>query len=413
MKPPRNFVPEPFAYHEEVDIRIDDLTNLGQGVGRLDGWVVFVPFALPGERVRARIWRNKKQYSEADLVRVLEPSPDRIEPQCALFGICGGCQYQHYRYTAQLEWKRRQIEQLLLKMAGLSVPVNPCLGNTAVTYGYRSKITPHFRRPPDQPGTPIGFQKAATRAVVDVPACPIASPAINAALPAERKRLQTESGRFRKGGTLLMRDSMDGILTDMKAVARETVGEFTFEFVAGEFFQNNPHVLPMMVEYALNQARHPEIDFLVDAYCGVGVFGICAHREFSQVAGIEVSERAIELARRNAEANGAGNVSFQLGSAEALFNDLDFDASRTAVLLDPPRKGCDRLFLDQLLAYNPRRIVYVSCGPDTQARDLGVLIAGPYRVVDVQPVDLFPQTRHIENIVTLAQTDDPTACGST
>jgi 23S rRNA (uracil1939-C5)-methyltransferase/tRNA (uracil-5-)-methyltransferase len=412
MKPPRNFVPEPFAYHQQVELRIDDLTNLGQGVGRLDGWVIFVPFALPGERVRVRIWRNKKQYSEADLIEVLEPSPDRIEPQCALFGICGGCQYQHYRYTAQLEWKRRQIEQLLLKMAGLSLPVNPCLGNVEATYGYRSKITPHFRRPPDQPGTAIGFQKAATRAVVDVPACPIASPAINAALPAQRERLQTEAGRFRKGGTLLLRDSMDGIQTDMKAVARESIGEFTFEFVAGEFFQNNPHVLPLMVEYALKQAQGPEIDCLVDAYCGVGVFGICGHRMFSKVAGIEVNERAIELARGNARANGAGNVSFQFGSAEALFTDLDFEASRTTVLLDPPRKGCDPQFLEQLMAFNPRRIVYVSCGPDTQARDLRQLLTGPYSVVDVQPVDLFPQTRHIENIVTLAHAGETTACGS-
>jgi 23S rRNA (uracil1939-C5)-methyltransferase/tRNA (uracil-5-)-methyltransferase len=329
-----------------------------------------------------------------------------------LFGVCGGCQYQHYRYTAQLEWKRRQIEQLLLKMAGLTVPVNPCLGNPGMTYGYRSKITPHFRRPPEQPGTAIGFQKAATRAVVDVPACPIASPAINAALPGERKRLRTEAGRFRKGGTLLMRDSLDGIVTDMKAVARESVGEFTFEFVAGEFFQNNPHVLPMMVDYALKQASGPEIDFLVDAYCGVGVFGICGHREFQKVAGIEVSERAIGLARENARKNCAGNVSFQLGSAEALFSNLDFDPSRTTVLLDPPRKGCDQTFLDQLLAFNPRRIVYVSCGPDTQARDLGPLVAGPYTVVDVQPVDLFPQTRHIENIITLDHTGNPTACGS-
>lgn len=405
MKPPRNFVPEPFSYHEEVQLRIDDLTNLGQGVGRLDGWVIFVPYALPGERVRARIWRNKKQYSEADLIQVLEPSPDRIDPECALFGTCGGCQYQHYRYDAQLEWKRRQIDQLLRKMAGLSVSVNPCLGNAEMIYGYRSKITPHFRRPPDQPETPIGFQKAASRAVVDVPTCPIASRSINAALPGQRERLRTEPGRYRKGGTLLMRDSVDGVVTDMKALARERIGEFGFDFVAGEFFQNNPHVLPIMVEYALQQAKDPGVDFLVDAYCGVGVFGVCGHRAFHQVAGVEVSERAIELARGNARANGADNVVFHHGAAEALFAGLEFDPSRTSVLLDPPRKGCDPDFLEQLLIFNPRRIVYVSCGPDTQARDLALLLTGPYEVVDVQPVDLFPQTRHIENIVTLSRTD--------
>jgi 23S rRNA (uracil1939-C5)-methyltransferase/tRNA (uracil-5-)-methyltransferase len=401
QKAPRNFHPEPFAYHEEIELEIDDLSNLGHGVGRRDGWVVFVPYALPGERVRVRIWRNKKQYSEGDLIEVLRASPERAEPACPLFGDCGGCQYQHYAYAAQLEWKRRQIAQLLRKMAGLTVPVNPCLGNADHPYGYRSKITPHFRRPPDQPGTPIGFQRAASRSIVDVPACPIASPAINVALARERARLQRGERRYRKGGTLLLRDSAIGVLTNMAAMASEPVGAFTFAFVAGEFFQNNPHVLPLMVDYALERAAGDGIDFLVDAYCGVGVFGICGHRRFKEVAGIEVNEQAIELARVNARTNRAANVRFQLGSAEAIFKGLEFPQERTTVLLDPPRKGCDPDFVEQLLAYTPARIVYVSCGPDTQARDVKRLLEGGYRVIDVQPVDLFPQTRHIENILTL------------
>ncbi|HSH09212.1 MAG TPA: TRAM domain-containing protein, partial [Oceanipulchritudo sp.] len=272
-KPPNNFVPEPFAYHEEIEVVIGDLTNLGQGVARVDGWVVFVPYALPGERVRARIWRNKKQYSEADLVEILEPSPDRVEPQCSLFGICGGCQYQHYAYPAQLLWKQRQIEQLLKKMAGLSFPVNPCLGRTDQTYHYRSKITPHFRQPPSIPGTAIGFQKADSRAIVDVPQCPIASPAITAALESVREQLHSGKISYRKGGTLLLRDSESSVVRDMRAPVTEKVNGFRFQFIAGEFFQNNPHVLPLMVDYALKMAAGEGIDFLVDAYCGVGVFG--------------------------------------------------------------------------------------------------------------------------------------------
>ncbi|MGC9450803.1 MAG: class I SAM-dependent RNA methyltransferase [Oceanipulchritudo sp.] len=401
MKAPKNFHPEPFPYHEEVEVTIGDLSNLGHGVGRIGEWVVFVPFALPGERVRARIWRNKKQYSEADLVSILEPSPDRVDPQCPLFGICGGCQYQHYAYGAQLEWKRRQIRQLLRKMAGLEVPVNPCLGCPGKVYGYRSKLTPHFRRPPHLPGTPIGFQKAMSRAIVDVPRCPIASPAINAALGPARERLQRGEALYRKGGTLLLRDTVDGVVTDMKAVGIERVGDFSFEFIAGEFFQNNPHVLPRMVDYAVKQASGDGLRNLVDAYCGVGVFGICAHRDFAGVTGVEVSERAVELARRNADRNGVRNISFKLGSAESVFADLGYSAGETAVLLDPPRKGSDEGFLSQLLDFGPRRIVYVSCGPDTQARDIRQLLDGGYLVRDVQPVDLFPQTRHIENIITL------------
>ncbi len=403
MRPPRNFHPQPFAYHQELELVIEDLTNLGSGVGRVDGWVVFVPLALPGERVRARVWRNKRAYSDADLVAILEPSPDRVEPRCPLFGVCGGCQYQHYRYPAQLEWKRRQIVQLLKKMADLTVAVNPCLACPEWIYGYRSKITPHFRRPPHLPGTAIGFQKAASRAIVDVPACPIASPAINAALPQARALLRQQDGRYRRGGTLLLRDTARGVVTDMEAPAVERVGDCEFEFVAGEFFQNNPHVLPLMVDYALRQAAAPGVRFLVDAYCGVGVFGICGHTRFERVRGIEVNERSLALARANATRNGAANVAFQPGSAAAVFAGLEFPPEATTVLLDPPRKGCDADFLGQLLAYRPRRIVYVSCSPDTQARDVRVLLAGGYAVTDVQPVDLFPQTRHIENIVTLVR----------
>jgi 23S rRNA (uracil1939-C5)-methyltransferase/tRNA (uracil-5-)-methyltransferase len=410
MKPPNNFNPDPFDYHEEIELLIEDVTNLGQGVGRVDGWVVFVPFGLPGEKVVARIWRNKKQYSDADLVRIIEASPDRVEPVCPLFGECGGCQYQHYSYTGQLEWKRRQIEQLIRKMAGLSVSVNPCLGDHEHTYGYRSKITPHFRRPPHVADTPIGFQKAASRAIIDVPHCPIASPAINEALPVLRSRLKKEAGLYRRGGTILLRDCREGVADNMKAVVSEMIGEMTFKFVAGEFFQNNPHVLPVMVNYALGQASRLGIRFLVDAYCGVGVFGLCGHTKFEQVAGIEVNEAAIRLARENVTLNGVSNVTFQLGLAEAIFKDLTFNPSETAVLLDPPRKGCDPGFIEQLLAYGPARIVYVSCGPDTQARDLKLFMeSGCYEVADVQPVDLFPQTRHIENIVTLERVPEISA----
>jgi 23S rRNA (uracil1939-C5)-methyltransferase/tRNA (uracil-5-)-methyltransferase len=401
MKAPKNFHPEPFAYHEEVELVIEDLTNLGQGVGRIEGWVVFVPFALPGEHVRARVWRNKRQYSEADLVAILQPCPDRVEPPCPLFGTCGGCQYQHYGYSAQLEWKRRQIAQLLRKMAGLEFPVNPCLASPDHIYGYRSKITPHFRRPPHIPETPIGFQKAWSRAIVDIPQCPIASTAINEALGPARQRLRSGEIPFRKGGTLLLRDSEDGVVTDMKAVAVESVAGLRFEFIAGEFFQNNPQVLPKMVDYALDRAAGEGIRYLVDSYCGVGVFGICGHRRFERVAGVEVSERGVELARRNAEINNVGNIDFLLGTADAVFSGLEFPPGETAVLMDPPRKGSDEVFLEQLLAFGPRRIVYVSCGPDTQARDVRRILEGPYAVTDVQPVDLFPQTRHIENIVTL------------
>jgi 23S rRNA (uracil1939-C5)-methyltransferase/tRNA (uracil-5-)-methyltransferase len=399
-RPPKNFVPEPFAYHEEIELRIDDLTNLGEGVGRIDGWVVMVPFALPGERVKARIWRNKKNYSDADLVGILEASPDRVEPPCPLFMECGGCQYQHLSYDGQKRWKTNQIHELLKRLGGIETEVQPCWGSPE-TYGYRSKLTPHYDKPKDGRLRAIGFQRFANRSIVDVPQCPIASPAINEALPQARAELQTRTKKMRKGGTLLLRDSLEGVTSDNRAIIMERVGDRTFQFVAGEFFQNNPHILPELVGYALKEAEGPR--FLVDAYCGVGVFGLCGADRFERVAGVEVNPTAIELARVNARINGVSNIDFVAGSAEAIFAGLEFPGAETAVILDPPRKGCDEVFLRQLFAFAPARIVYVSCGPDTQARDLKSILAEGYSLDRVQPFDLFPQTRHIENVVTLSR----------
>ena len=170
---PRNFVPEPFAYHEVVELEVDDITNLGAGVGRVDGWVVMVPFALGGERVRARIFRNRKNFSEGDLLEVVRPSPERAAPKCPLFGTCGGCQYQHLEYSAQLEWKRKQVRDLMKRIGGIDcepLPTRP----SPMVYGYRSKLTPHYEKPRGE-DFPIGFVKAGRRSeLVDVPRCPIA-----------------------------------------------------------------------------------------------------------------------------------------------------------------------------------------------------------------------------------------------
>jgi len=198
-----------------------------------------------------------------------------------------------------------------------------------------------------------------------------------------------------------MRDSAEGVSQDNREILTERVGNRVFQFVAGEFFQNNPHILPDLVNYALEQAEGPR--YLVDAYCGVGVFGICGAERFERVRGVEVNATAISLARANAQINGIRNIEFVIGEAEAIFAHLDFPGADSAVILDPPRKGCDEPFLKQLFDFQPARIVYVSCGPDTQARDLRIMLEAGYRLERVQPFDLFPQTRHIENVITLVR----------
>lgn len=408
---PAKFTPTPFAYHEELELDVATLTNLGEGVARRDGWVVFVPGALPGERVRARVWHNAKNFSRADLVEVLVPAAERVEPRCALFGRCGGCQYQNLSYEAQLDWKTRQVSELLTRLGKISFPVEKCKGSPKI-YGYRSKITPHFERPRrGETDFPIGFLAAGTtRRLVDVPACPIATDAVNAALPPLRAKIRERAarGEFRKGATLLVRETAEGVATDFKAAVSERVGDLTLKFVAGDFFQNNPFILPEFVRFAVDSARgNGACRFLVDAYCGSGLFALSAASQFERVLGVEVSEDAVRKAQENAGMNKLSNCSFVAGSAEIIFEKVTFPPRETALIIDPPRKGCDAAFITQMLAFAPRRIVYVSCGPDTQARDLQIVLSrGKYALERVQPFDLFPQTRHIENVAVLVRQDE-------
>lgn len=400
---PRKFVPHPFAYHQELDVRIENLTNEGSGVARVDGWVVFVPFALPGEKVRCRIFRNHKNYSSADLVSVIEPSPERVEPVCQLFGTCGGCQYQHLDYAKQIEWKRRQVEELLKHMAKIEHPVLPVIASPQ-RYGYRSKITPHFHRPKDGEIGAIGFLRVGTRhSMVDVEHCPIAMPQLNEELAAVRAQARANQDAFKNGATLLMRAAENGVLTKADQIAIEKVGDVKFEFQAGDFFQNNPFILPDFVGFAVDEARASGAKYLVDAYCGSGLFGISAARHFDEVIGVELSESAVRKAAHNAEINGLKNCRFLAADAREIFKEVPHAGRETVVIIDPPRAGCSEEFLQQLFAFDPSRVVYISCNPATQMRDLVLFAQAGFQLEKVQPFDLFPQTKHLECVMTLSR----------
>ena len=444
----KKFTDQPFPYHHELELEIATLTNLGVGLGRVplpadrglttegggqepdpqvsglspqvsrpSGWVVMVPFTLPGEKVRVRVYRNHKNYSEADLLAVLTPSPHRIDPKCPLFGRCGGCQYQHLTYAEQLKWKRQQVEELLKFMVGVEFAVNPVIGSPR-EFGYRSKITPHFSAHPrgkevtgdkgQVTGTefPIGFLRYGNRfELIDVPQCPIATPEINAKLPEVRaKTLQRlAAGEYKRDATLLLRHAQEGVITDYDAVIHEQVGALKLHFLARDFFQNNPFILPAFTGYVREQAAGRGARFLVDAYCGSGLFALSCAPAFERVSGVELSATSVKFATENAAANGLSNATFRAGDAAQIFAGLDFPPADTAVVIDPPRKGCDESFLNQLFAFGPRAVVYVSCDPATQMRDLKSFLAAGYQLTAVQPFDLFPQTRHLECVITLVK----------
>ena len=412
----------PFAYHQEIELDVTTLTNLGSGLGRvavdhpagrLENWVVMVPFTLPGERVRARVFRNHKNFSEADVLEILTPSESRVAAPCPLFGRCGGCQYQHFNYDGQLAWKRRQVAELLEHLAGISFPVQPVIPSPR-EWGYRSKITPHFATPRSAESAefkagqamPIGFLRQGARFdIVDVPRCLIATDAINTRLTNLRAEVhaRASAGDYKRGATLLLREASGEVTTDYDAIITETVGSLRLRFLARDFFQNNPFILPTFTTYVREQAASSGARHLVDAYCGSGLFALSAASAFDQVAGVEVSESSVTFARENALANGITNARFVAGDAARIFDDLSFPSADTVVVIDPPRKGCDASFLSQLFHYRPLAVVYVSCDPATQMRDLKEFIAAGYQLKRVQPFDLFPQTRHLECVLTLVR----------
>ncbi len=414
MRQPKKFKDTPFSYHQEIEVEITSLSNLGVGIARVQidgqdadapGWVVFVPHTLPGEKVIARIFRNDKSHSQADLVKIITKSPDRISPKCPLFGKCGGCQYQHLSYEKQLEWKTRQVEELLSHMAGINTQVSPTIPSP-VQWGYRSKITPHFKRPRNGQIGDIGFLLAGQRShLVDVENCPIAMDEINEALPSIRQEARDNAKRYKKDATLLLRATQGRVETNHRAPISETVttdnGDVTFHFLAGDFFQNNPFILPDFTGYVAKQASEGGSKYLVDAYCGSGLFSLCLAHKFDKVAGVEVSETAADWAQKNAELNNIDNVTFLASSAEAIFKDISFPADETTVVIDPPRKGCNQEFLNQLFKFSPNKVVYISCNPATQMRDLKEFLAADYKLTTVQPFDLFPQTRHLECVIVL------------
>jgi 23S rRNA (uracil1939-C5)-methyltransferase/tRNA (uracil-5-)-methyltransferase len=226
---------------------------------------------------------------------------------------------------------------------------------------------------------------------------------INEALPEVHASIRSNGKRFKRGATILLRATNGRVERDPKAIAREEVGGVKFDFVAGEFFQNNPFILKKFTGYVGEKALAGGAKYLVDAYCGAGLFGLCLADRFDKVMGVEVNEAGAQWAANNVALNGFKNVSILQADAEAIFSKIDTPAAETVVVIDPPRKGCSPEFLAQLVAFGPQRLVYVSCDPATQVRDYKILRESGYLLEEVQPFDLFPHTRHLENVMVLTR----------
>ena len=262
-----------------------------------------------------------------------------MSPPCPLFGTCGGCQLQHLPYQRQLDWKTAVVRELVAPL-GLDHLVAPCVPSPRVL-GYRSKITPHHDRPRAGEPLAIGFLKIGRKhQVVDVPSCPLATEGINARLPELRSEIAATAPRGRLGASFLIREAASGVTTDPDARVTERVGELELEFFAREFFQNNPFLLPRLVDFVVDAAASGTAPVLVDTYTGSGLFALAAARRFSSVVGVEVSPGAVRAARENAQRNNITNARFVTSDAARIFAEVTVSGGEAAVIVDPPRKGC-------------------------------------------------------------------------
>ncbi|KAK3814312.1 MAG: hypothetical protein J3Q66DRAFT_284873 [Benniella sp.] len=468
--------PAPFQNFEELDVTIGSLAQSGEGLALLpdrgDGWVVVVPFVVPGEKVKARVYKHNWGYSHADLVKVIESAPNRLSEKdilCKYFGKCAGCQLQHISYADQMTFKRQVVVNAFKNYAGKyfsTLPTVDPVSQSPLQSQYRTKITPHFEVPHAKHRVagstqelPIGFLQAGTRRILDIEECPIATPILNEGMKTMKAEVRRNLASYKKGATMLLRESNPIVpgtenddpptttkicVTDHKQTITEWVGRFRFDYPAGSFFQNNNSILPSLIGYVKHQLHLPlssqsstsstpgsgqdaamdssistapanlnkEIRYLVDAYCGSGLFGITCHEGFKKVLGVEISDASISCATNNLVLNklSTETTAFHLDDADKIFAHIDFPSSETALIIDPPRKGCSGEFLDQMVEFLPARVVYVSCNVQTQARDLqGLLdrcaakgLAG-YKVEAIRGFDLFPQTRHVEGVMTLTR----------
>lgn len=339
-------------------LHINDIAFGGKGVARQDGKVVFIPFVAPGESVTARIIRQKKNFAEGRVLKVLTPSPDRVAPPCQYFSECGGCAYQHLRYETQLAVKATQVEQTLKRVGKIAEPPMQPIVPSPMPFGYRNRIRIHREE-----GV-TGFFGFESRDLVDIDQCLLANPEVNKAL----QKLRASK------------------VPDGDYSLRASGG-------AGPFFEQVNEPVTRALTELLDRTLSRNQALLVDAYCGGGRFSQALRGHAEKAIGIETSGAAVEYALKHAGPNERyihGDVADFLGEILS-----SHDARRTTVILDPPAEGVSARVADLLLEGNPAEIGYISCNPATLARDLAVLTR-TFRLVSITPLDMFPQTAEVE-----------------
>ena len=447
--------------NKEYIVDIVDIGQGGVGIGKYEGFTVFVDGGLVQDKIKVKITKSKKNYAVGDIVEIIEKSPFRVERKCSeSLRQCGGCQIQELDYQKQLDVKTNEVKQVISRIGKLDdVVIHDTLGMEH-PFRYRNKAQFPIQKKDNMPV--IGFYKKKSHDFISTDECIIQHEvndkiikiiktyirAYNVSIYDEKthkgllRHLVTKVG-FTTGEVMIvlvangkklpylkelasvLKENIPGfktlvvnvntqktnvILGKENIVAygdgmiRDYIGELVFEISPLSFFQVNPLQTEVLYNKALEYANLGENDTVFDIYCGIGTISLFLAQKAKKVYGIEIVEDAIKDAKRNAKINNMDNVEFYVGKAEEVVPKMYKEGKRAnVVVVDPPRKGCDEKVLDTIVSMEPDRVVYVSCNPSTLARDLAYLNERGYKCHEIQPVDMFPHSVHVENVAWLSK----------
>ena len=449
----------PVKKNEEVTVTCEDLTHEGNGVAKVDNYPLFVPYLLPGEKAKVKVVKVNKNFGYGKLLKLFSRSESRVEPPCNVFYRCGGCQIQHMNYEAQLEMKHNMVKNNLQRIGKITdVPVHPVLGMDE-PWRYRNKIQMPVGEKDGKLITGF-YQERSHNIIPDMDTCHIQNKTGDALinfirevandlkisaydeinhkgilrhiitrtayetkdtmvifvtktrkLPHEDELVKRITAKFPEVKSIVhnINSFRTNVILGEKTrtlygddFIYDSIGDLRFKISPKSFFQVNPTQTKVLYEKAVEYAQLKETDIVIDAYCGIGSISLFLARNTQKVYGVEIVEEAVEAAKENAKLNNITNAEFVAGKAEKVMPKWkEAGIKPNVIVVDPPRKGCDETLLDTMIAMEPERIVYVSCNPATLARDLRILEDGGYKTKEVQPVDMFSQTYHVEAVVRL------------
>ncbi|MFL0268803.1 23S rRNA (uracil(1939)-C(5))-methyltransferase RlmD [Candidatus Clostridium radicumherbarum] len=449
--------------NKEYIIEIKSLGFEGEGVGKINDFTVFVQGALKGETVKVKIVKVAKSYAHGKLIEIIKPSEFRIEPKCGIYKKCGGCQLQHMTYEAQLAFKTQRVKEVMERIGKLyNVVVHDALGMKE-PFRYRNKVQLPVGYADGK--AQIGFYAPRSHDIIDMDSCLIQDEAADKVVKLTREWItkynvrtydeNSDSGLIRhimvrkgfKTGEIMVvlitkeeklpnsKDFIDILVKNIEGIKSivqninpkktnvilgdknitlwgqdkitDYIGQFKFNISPLSFFQVNPVQTEILYKKALEYANLTGNETVFDAYCGTGTISLFLSQKAKKVYGVEIVPQAIEDAKKNAVENNITNAEFFVGQAEKVIPELiDHGISADVVVVDPPRKGCEKSLLEAISKMQPQRIVYVSCDPATLARDLGILKELNYETNEIQPVDMFPGTFHVECVAMMTYCGD-------